>query len=136
MSVTVGPKKGAWRVSMIRRATTGAMAVAVAALLSACVAADVEDPGQRAAAGAVLGATAGAALGATLAIDPPLGALIGAESGAALGAVTGAITAPPEPSYRPIPVPAEAVIPRFYDNWPPGYYAPPGNPETQSPNAG
>ena len=30
----------------------------------------------------------------------------------------------------------EAVIPNFYDGWPPGYHAPPGNPETQPPPAG
>jgi hypothetical protein len=43
---------------------------------------------------------------------------------------------PPTPSYRPIAVPAEAVIPDFYDAWPPGYHSPPLNPETQSPHAG
>ena len=30
----------------------------------------------------------------------------------------------------------EAVIPHFYDSWPPGYHAPPGNSETQPPPAG
>ena len=46
------------------------------------------------------------------------------------------MTASPIPSYRPLAVPATAVIPGFYDTWPPGYHTIPSNPETQPPPAG
>lgn len=131
----------------MQRAALGALAVALPALLGACVNGRIDpqqaswrvDPQQateRAAAGAVLGAALGTGLGATFAIDPGLGAVIGAESGGAVGAAIGVATSDPLPSYKPIPVPAEAVIPSFYDGWAPGFLAPPGNPETQSPHAG
>ncbi len=106
------------------------------AMLSACVAQDVEDPGERAVAGAALGSALGTGIGATFAINPAIGAVVGAESGAALGAAAGVLTSPPAPSYTPVAVPAEGVIPGYYDTWPPGYGAPPTNPETQSPHAG
>jgi len=51
-------------------------------------------------------------------------------------AAIGAATAMERPTYEPIAVPPEAVIPGFYDTWPPGYHRPPNNPETQSPHAG
>jgi hypothetical protein len=43
------------------------------------------------------------------------------------------MTSAPPPTYAPIPVPTEAVIPGFYDNWPPGYHLPPTNTEAQPP---
>jgi len=123
----------------MRLAVTGGL-VALAAMLSACApyvsTVDPEIATERAAVGSVLGAALGTGLGATFAINPAIGAVVGAESGAALGAAVGVITSPPPPTYEPIAVPVEAVIPGFYDGWPPSYYAPPGNPETQSPHAG
>lgn len=120
----------------MRLAASGLAAVALAAMLSACAAVDPEDAAARAVAGGALGATVGAGLGATFAINPLVGAALGAKGGAELGAAIGAATAAPEPVYEPIAVPAEAVIPGFYDSWPPGYHRPPNNPETQSPHAG
>jgi hypothetical protein len=120
------------------RAMAGA--VAMAATLCACApefhAVDPVDASERAAAGAVLGGALGTGLGAAFAINPAVGAVVGVESGAAIGAAIGVATAAPIPAYEPIAVPAEAVIPGFYDNWPPGFYRPPGNPETQSPHNG
>jgi len=43
------------------------------------------------------------------------------------------MTSAPPPTYDPIPAPSEAVIPGFYDNWPPGYHLPPTNTEAQPP---
>jgi hypothetical protein len=120
----------------MRLAALGAMAIA-AAVLSACVhPVDPEDAAERAVAGMVLGSALGTGLGATFAINPAVGSVIGAESGATLGAAVGVMTAAPVPQYQPIVVPTAAVIPGFYDGWPPGYHAPPGNPETQQPPAG
>jgi hypothetical protein len=99
----------------MRLATTGTLAVALAAMLSACISVDPEDASERAVAGATLGAGLGAGLGATFAI----------------GGAVGLMTSPPAPTYKPIAVPTEAVIPNFYDAWPPAYHTPPNNPETQ-----
>jgi hypothetical protein len=115
----------------MRLATTGTLAVALAAMLSACISVDPEDASERAVAGATLGAGLGAGLGATFAINPLLGAWAGADSGAAIGGAVGLMTSPPAPTYKPIAVPTEAVIPNFYDAWPPAYHTPPNNPETQ-----
>ena len=122
----------------MRLAATAVLAVALPALLGACAPAPI-DPQQateRAATGAVLGAALGSGIGATVAINAGLGAVIGGSTGAVAGAAIGIATTPPVPSYRPVVVPATAVGPHFYDNWPPGYHAPPDNPETQSPSAG
>jgi hypothetical protein len=118
-----------------------AMTAVVAGALSGCApyaqtSIDPEQATERAATGAVLGAALGTGVGVISAINPALGAVIGVESGAAVGAAIGVMTTPPIPEYKPIPVPAEAVIPNFYDNWPPGYYRPPGDPETVSPHSG
>jgi hypothetical protein len=116
-----------------------ALGLIAAAALSACNAPQLVDPqdaAERMVAGEALGTALGTGLGATFAINPAIGAVIGAETGAALGAFTGVITAAPLPTYHPVVVPAQAVIPHFYDGWPPGYHAPPGNPETQQPPAG
>jgi len=86
---------------------------------------DPEEAAERAVVGAALGSALGTGLGATFAINPAIGAVVGAEAGAGLGAIAGAITAQPLPSYAPITVPAVAVIPGFYDTWPPGYRPPP-----------
>ncbi len=121
----------------MRLASLGA--IAVAAALSACSAphlVDPQDAAERMVAGEVLGTALGTGLGVTFAINPAIGAVVGAEAGAALGAFTGIITAAPLPAYHPVAVPAQAVIPHFYDGWPPGYSRPPGNPETQPPPAG
>ncbi len=85
---------------------------------------DPEDAGERALAGAALGSALGTGLGATFAINPAIGAVVGAESGAAIGAAVGVMTAQPLPSYKPIPVPTTAIIPEFYDTWPPGSHVP------------
>ncbi len=113
--------------------------IAGAAILSACAGphlVDPQDAAERMVAGEVLGTALGTGLGATFALNPAIGAIAGAETGAALGAFTGVITAAPRPAYHPVAVPAEAVVPHFYDGWPPGYHKPPGNPETQPPPAG
>jgi ABC-type enterobactin transport system permease subunit len=117
------------------------IAAALVTALSGCApyaqtSIDPEQATERAVTGAVLGAALGTGIGVTSAINPALGAVIGVESGAAVGAAIGVMTTPPIPEYKPIPVPAEAVIPDFYDNWPPGYYRPPGNPETVLPPSG
>ena len=121
----------------MRLAALGVMAVAAA--LSGCYGphlVDPQDAAERMVAGETLGAALGTGFGATFAINPAIGAVIGAETGAALGAFTGIVTAAPVPAYHPVAVPAQAVIPHFYDGWPPGYHAPPGNSETQPPPAG
>jgi hypothetical protein len=123
----------------MRLRAMGVLAVGLVAMLPACglvQPVDPEDAAERAVAGATLGAALGTRLGATFAINPGIGAVIGAEAGAGLGAITGVITAEPIAAYKPIPVPTAAVIPGFYDGWPPGYHPPPGNPETQPPPAG
>jgi hypothetical protein len=86
---------------------------------------DPEDAAGRAVEGAVLGATLGAALGAAFAINPGVGAYMGTEIGAPLGAAVGIATAEPLPRHATIAVPAEAVIPSFYDSWQPGNLPPP-----------
>ena len=86
---------------------------------------DPQDAAGRAVEGAVLGATLGAAMGSIFAINPGIGATIGTEAGGALGAAVGIATAEPLPNYAPIAVPAAAVIPSYYDTWPPGYVPPP-----------
>jgi hypothetical protein len=125
----------------MRLAITGAIAV-LAAGLSACApytaepyatAVDPEQATERAAAGAVIGAALGAGLGATAAPAVPAGAIAGAEIGSGVGAAVGVMTSAPPPTYDPIPVPTQAVIPNFYDNWPPGYHLPPTNTEAQPP---
>jgi hypothetical protein len=117
---------------------TGMMAIALMAVVSACASppVDPEVAAERAVTGAALGATLGAGLGATAAINPLLGASIGAYSGAAIGGAIGIITSPPSPTYQPIAVPAQTVIPGFYDDWPPGYLPPPLNPETVPAHSG
>jgi hypothetical protein len=112
------------------------LAVVAAIALSACTPVDPEDAAERAVGGAAVGTALGVFIGTAGSINPAIGAVIGAETGAALGTAIGIATAAPIPSYHPIAVPAQAVIPRFYDTWPPGYHAPPGNPETVPPPAG
>jgi hypothetical protein len=110
--------------------------LALAGMLSACALVDPEQAAPRVAAGTVLGATLGAGLGATVAIALPVGAAIGAATGAALGAATGLATTPPAPSYAPITPSAAPLIPGYYDNWPPGWHLPPGNPAAPPARAG
>ena len=112
--------------------------VAVAVGLSACAPhmVDPQDAAERMVAGAVIGSAFGTALGAAFSINPVIGAIYGAEAGGAIGGFTGVITAAPVPAYHSVPVPAQAVIPHFYDAWPPGYHTPPNNPETQLRPAG
>jgi uncharacterized membrane protein len=118
----------------MRLMVVGAGLIALAAGLSACVEpqgpvevarVDPQDAADRALIGSVLGAALGTGLGASFAINPAIGAVVGVESGAAIGAAIGAATAQPLPSYVPIAVPNEAVIPGFFDSWPPGYHLPP-----------
>jgi hypothetical protein len=125
----------------MRLAAIGGIALALTAMLSACApyvqtSVDPEQAAERAVTGAVLGTALGTGIGSVFSINPAIGAVIGAESGAALGAAVGVATTAPIPSYQPVAVPAEAVIPQFYDGWPPGYHSSPGNPETQPPHAG
>jgi len=113
--------------------------ITAALMLSACGVVhpvDPQDAAERAVAGAALGTAVGTGLGTMVSINPAIGSIIGAEVGATLGAATGAITAAPVPTYKPIVVPAEAVIPGFYDEWPPAYHSFPGNPETAPPTEG
>jgi hypothetical protein len=95
---------------------------------------DPQEVAERAVEGAALGAGLGTALGATFSINPAIGAVVGAETGATLGAVVGAATTHPLPDYTPVTVPAKAVIPGFYDTWPPGYHPPPVGSETPPPH--
>jgi hypothetical protein len=97
---------------------------------------DPQDAAERALIGSVLGTALGTGIGASLAINPGVGAVIGAESGAAIGAAVGAITAQPLPDYTPIAVPNAALIPDFYDTWPPGYRPPPVDSQTPPPRPG
>ena len=120
----------------MRLVATGAVAIMLAAMLSACVERDIQDPAERAAAGALIGSALGAGIGATFSTIPPAGAIGGAEIGAGVGAIAGVLTTPPAPSYTPVAAPVKPIPPGFYDTWPPGFGAPPANPETQSPHAG
>ena len=86
---------------------------------------DMEQAAERTIAGAAIGAALGASVGAMVAINPGVGALIGTEVGAPIGAAVAYATTPPLPDYKPIVVPASAVIPGFYDRWPPGQHPPP-----------
>lgn len=113
----------------MRLAATGVIAIALTAMLSACVRVDPEEAAERALIGATVGTALGTGLGATFAINPAIGAVIGAESGAAIGALVGAATAQPIPSYTPVAVPAGPVVPEFYDSWPPAYNRVPGSHE-------
>jgi hypothetical protein len=97
---------------------------------------DPQDAAERAIVGGVVGTALGTGLGASVAINPAIGAAIGAEAGAALGAVIGAATAQPLPDYAPIAVPTAAVIPGFYDTWPPGYSQPAVDAQTPPPRPG
>jgi hypothetical protein len=123
--------------------------IGLAAALSGCVEAygpapvgfqlsrvDPNDAADRAAVGAVLGAALGTGLGATFAINPAIGSVIGIETGTTLGAAVGAMTAQPLPSYAPLAVPTAAVIPGFYDAWPPGDHPPPIGSQTPPPRPG
>lgn len=86
---------------------------------------DPEDAADRTIKGSILGAALGTGIGTTTAISASVGAIIGVETGAVVGAAIGAATAQPLPDYKPIAVPTAAVIPKFYDTWPPGYHMPP-----------
>ncbi len=97
---------------------------------------DPVEAGERAVIGAALGTAIGTGVGASFAINPAIGTIVGAEMGAGLGAVVGAATAQPLPSYKPIVVPAAAIIPSFYDSWPPGYHPPPLAAQAPPPHPG
>jgi len=118
--------------------------IGVAAALSGCVEVygpaplavarvDPVEAGERAIVGAALGTALGTGIGATFALNPAIGSIVGAESGATIGAVIGAATAQPLPDYAPIEIPTVAVIPAFYDTWPPGYHPPPIASQTPPP---
>ncbi len=121
----------------MRVATVRAALIGLAAALSGCVPVystapgnevmrvDPEEAAERAVVGAAAGTALGTGLGAIGSINPAIGAVVGAEVGATLGAAVGVATAQPLPTYKPIAIPAQAVIPEFYDTWPPGYHEPP-----------
>ena len=130
------------RLMVVRGALIG-----FAAVLSGCVEpygpapfelarVDPQDAAERALIGSVLGAALGTGIGAIVAINPAVGAVIGVESGALIGAAVGAATAQPLPSYAPIPIERAALIPGFYDTWPPGYRPPPVASQTPPPRPG
>ena len=135
----------------MRLITMGAGLIGLAASLCGCVIepyvtppapplevarVDPDEAAERALIGGVLGAALGTGLGATFALNPAIGAVVGVESGAAIGAAIGVMTAQPLPDYKPVAVPQEAVIPGFYDTWPPGYRPPPINAQTPPPRPG
>src|SRR5712692_9306161 len=120
------------RLMLVRTALIG-----LAAALSGCVEVygpapfeiglsrvDPVDAAERAIVGAALGTALGTGIGAAFSINPAIGAVVGAESGATIGAAIGAATAQPLPDYAPITVPTAAIMPGFYDAWPPGYRPP------------
>jgi len=94
---------------------------------------DPVDAAERAVVGAALGTALGTGVGASFAINPAIGAVVGAESGATIGAAIGAATAQPLPDFAPIAIPTAAIIPDFYDTWPPGYHPPPVTSQTPPP---
>jgi len=139
----------------MRRGMTGAAVIGIGILLPGCTGpygltfygatpdglypyqfprVDPQEAAERAVEGAAIGAGLGTALGAAFSINPAIGAVVGVETGATLGAVVGAATAQPLPDYTPITIPAKAVIPGFYDTWPPGYHPPPVGSETPPPH--
>jgi hypothetical protein len=131
----------------MRRLVVRGVLIGLAAVLSSCVEAygpapielarvDPQEAAERAVIGAVLGTALGTGLGAVFAINPGIGAVIGAESGAAIGAAVGVMTAQPLPDYAPIPIERAALIPGFYDTWPPGYRPPPIATQTPPPRPG
>jgi hypothetical protein len=131
----------------MRRLVVRGVLIGLAAVLSGCVETygpapielarvDPQDAAERAVIGAVLGTALGTGLGAVFAINPGIGAVIGAESGAAIGAAVGVMTAQPLPDYAPIPIERAALIPGFYDTWPPGYRPPPIATQTPPPRPG
>lgn len=131
----------------MRRLVVRGVLIGLAAVLSGCVEAygpapfavarvDPQDAAERALIGSVLGAALGTGIGATVAISPAVGAVIGVQSGAVIGAVIGAATAQPLPEYAPIPIERAALIPSFYDTWPPGYRPPPVASQTPPPRPG
>jgi len=97
---------------------------------------DPQDAAERAIVGGVVGTALSTGIGATVSINPAIGAAIGAETGAAIGAAIGAATAQPLPDYAPIAVPTAAVIPGFYDTWPPGFVQPAITAQTPPPRPG
>jgi len=97
---------------------------------------DPVDAAERTVVGAALGTALGTGIGASFAINPAIGAVVGAESGATIGAAIGAATAQPLPDYAPIAIPTAAIIPDFYDTWPPGYHPPPVASQTPPPRPG
>jgi len=97
---------------------------------------DPGDAAERAVVGAAAGTALGTGLGATFAINPAIGAVVGAETGATLGAAVGIATAQPLPAYTPIVLPRAAVIPGFYDSWPPGNHPPPMASQIPPPHPG
>ena len=94
---------------------------------------DPEDAAERAVVGAAVGSALGTGIGTAFSINPAIGAVVGAESGAAIGAAIGIATAQPLPTYKLIAAPTQAVIPGFYDTWPPGYHEPPASGHTPPP---
>ena len=120
----------------MRLVVVGVALCGLVAALAGCARVDPQEAAERAVIGGVAGTALGTAIGASIAINPAIGAAVGAESGAAIGAGIGVLTAQPLPDYRPIAVPAAAVIPSFYDTWPPGYHAPPIASQTPPPHPG
>ena len=131
----------------MRLLVVGGVLIGLAAVLSGCVEAngpapiglarvDPQEAAERAVIGAALGTALGTGLGAVFAINPGIGAVVGAESGAAIGAAVGVMTAQPLPDCAPIPVERAALIPGFYDTWPPGFRPPPVATQTPPPRPG
>ena len=130
----------------MRQRLVGAGLIALAAALSGCAdtpdeagfrwpfaRVDPVEAAERAVVGAALGAGMGTAIGTAFSINPGIGSIVGAEAGAAIGAAIGAATAQPLPDYKPLAPPVTAMIPDFYDTWPPGYRPPPVAAQTPPP---
>ena len=123
---------------MIRKASLLLFVVLFAASC-ASTSTDPNDPNAKAKRGAGVGAAAGAIVGAIIGNQSGgnrTGAVVGAAAGAAIGAAIGVMTAQPLPAYKQIAVPQEAVIPGFYDTWPPGSHSPPIAAQTPPPKPG
>lgn len=129
VSACVPVERGTVAIGRVQTEAVGTRTVIVPEIIRA----DPEELAERSVIGGASGGMLGAGLAAIAAVDAGFGAMIGGPAGAVLGAAVGIATVRPLPSYASIPVPAEPVIPEFYDTWPPGYRSPPAGAQVPPP---